>query len=248
MPVGNHPLVTGNELVFMPQRASVPLSLSAEAGQYLTTLTWPQTPESMPSTNRFSWNSNPSFRKIIALSVKKEGAEKFIYYPEEYWCPSDRMVRDEDYCMQPDIQYINRVSYGYNLTDWGRESKKPYRWTPGDMVDLGRYFGLKITQIHKPATKLMFVDGGDFWAEMTGANFKMYWDRWGQDIIKYRAVGVWGPTFYRHSEGVNISFFDGHVEYLKKENVFFYYEGTSYGDSERNAQLWFCNPSNMIGH
>lgn len=36
---------------------------------------------------------------------------------------------------------------------------------------------------------------------------------------------MWGPTFYRHSEGANIAFFDGHTEYLSKEKVFFYYEG-----------------------
>lgn len=201
--------------------------------------------ETMVGEVAFCWNSNNAFRRIVGLSRKREGAERFVL-PEEYWCPSDRMVRNEAYWADPNVQYVNRVSYGYNLTDWGRDSKNPYQWTSGDMVDLGRYCGFKVGQFKNLAAKLMFIDAGDFWVEMRYANFKRYWNRWGQDILQYRAVGVWGPTFYRHSEGANIAFFDGHVEYLKKENVFFYYEGTSFGDNEKNAMLWFCKPSNMV--
>jgi prepilin-type processing-associated H-X9-DG protein len=43
----------------------------------------------------------------------------------------------------------------------------------------------------------------------------------GQDTITpYKQVGCDGLTLYRHSEGVNITFYDGHAEYRKKEKVF----------------------------
>lgn len=93
------------------------------------------------------------------------------------------------------------------------------------MVDLGRYCGFKVTQVRRPGDKLMFVEGGDFWMQKRYANYKISWDKWGEDIQTYRRYGMWGPTFYRHSEGANIAFFDGHTEYLSKEKVFFYYEG-----------------------
>ena len=47
------------------------------------------------------------------------------------------------------------------------------------------------------------------------------WDVLGQDTITpYKKVGCDGPTLYRHSEGANVTFYDGHVEYMKKEKIF----------------------------
>jgi prepilin-type processing-associated H-X9-DG protein len=37
--------------------------------------------------------------------------------------------------------------------------------------------------------------------------------------MPYKNVGCDGPILYRHSEGVNIAFYDGHVEYRKKDKV-----------------------------
>ena len=40
------------------------------------------------------------------------------------------------------------------------------------------------------------------------------------DLTKQcKDVGCDGPTLYRHNEGVNLAFYDGHVEYRKKEKV-----------------------------
>ncbi len=30
---------------------------------------------------------------------------------------------------------------------------------------------------------------------------------------------IYGPTIYRHSEGANVAFYDGHVSYMKKQEI-----------------------------
>jgi prepilin-type processing-associated H-X9-DG protein len=42
----------------------------------------------------------------------------------------------------------------------------------------------------------------------------------GQDgITPYKEVVCDGPTLYRHSDGINIAFYDGHVRHMKKDKV-----------------------------
>jgi prepilin-type processing-associated H-X9-DG protein len=95
-----------------------------------------------------------------------------------------------------------------------------------------------------PAVKIMFTDAGDWTAYMSGADYKTYWDQHGQDIVAYRNMGMWRPVYFRHSEGANIAYFDGHVEYRKKEQFFYYQppESTS-PDLHRNGAIWFCDLS-----
>ena len=33
-------------------------------------------------------------------------------------------------------------------------------------------------------------------------------------------TSCYGPTIYRHSEGANVGFYDGHVKYMKKGDIF----------------------------
>ena len=37
--------------------------------------------------------------------------------------------------------------------------------------------------------------------------------------MPYKDVGCDGPTLYRHNEGVNMAFYDGHMDYMKKDRV-----------------------------
>jgi len=56
---------------------------------------------------------------------------------------------------------------------------------------------------------------------------------------------MWYPVYYRHKEGANLAFFDGHADFQKKENLFFYAEGTTLApDEKRNDLIWFCSPDN----
>ena len=188
-----------------------------------------------------TWNSNAEFRNIVGLDKAYVGSS--FTMPQQYLCPADTQS-NEAYWAQAGVTYQNFVSYGYNLTDWGPSSKNPASWS-GNLPASTWSCRVRANEIKTPASRIMFVDAGDIWARMEGAGYKLYWDREGQDIVKYRARGMWHPVYYRHREGANIAFFDGHVEFRKKESLYYYDTPTSPTPQQgANELIWFCNPMN----
>jgi prepilin-type N-terminal cleavage/methylation domain-containing protein/prepilin-type processing-associated H-X9-DG protein len=188
-----------------------------------------------------TWNSNSEFRDIVGLEQAYVGSSYVM--PRQYLCPSDKQATEE-YWATAGGTYKNFVSYGYNLTDWGPNSKKPATWSGN--IPVGTWScRFRISDITAPASRIMFVDAGGIWAVMNGADYKLYWDKYGQDIVQYRAAGMWDPVYYRHNEGINIAFFDGHADYQKKESLYYYNPETSASpDRGANEAIWFCSRSN----
>lgn len=188
-----------------------------------------------------TWNSNSEFRDIVGLEDAYVGSS--FVMPGEYLCPSDKQST-EAYWSEVGVSYENFVSYGYNLTDWGPYSKNPVNWA-GDVPASDWACRFRADQIRSSAEKIMFTDAGALWVRKSGANYKAYWDKFGQDIIKYRDLGMWDPVYYRHKEGTNLAYFDCHVGYEKKEKLFYYNDETSLApDTNRNDQIWFCISAN----
>ncbi|OHB62155.1 MAG: hypothetical protein A2Y76_00760 [Planctomycetes bacterium RBG_13_60_9] len=156
-------------------------------------------------TNTIGWPSNQLFRKLIGYKGKQGETESGWHAPKEYRCPSDLVGSRE----REDRLYTNFISYGANLTDWYYS----------DWYAFG-YAGHKTTTVATPASELFFTESNDWWLWWKGANYVKGWDVLGQDtIMPYKDVGCDGPTLYRHSEGVNMAFYDGHVEHRKKDKV-----------------------------
>jgi prepilin-type N-terminal cleavage/methylation domain-containing protein/prepilin-type processing-associated H-X9-DG protein len=190
-----------------------------------------------------TWNSNSEFRAIVGLEDAAVGSS--FVMPQEYLCPADEQS-DDNYWQQAGTTYQNYVSYGYNFTDWGPGSRNPAVWS-GNIPNANWACRFRISDIRSTADKMMFVDAGDWAAYMPGADYKLYWDRHGQDIVRYRSLNMWYPVYYRHSEGTNVAYFDGHVGFVKKESLFYYDPPASLnGDRGQNASIWFCNPANRI--
>lgn len=164
--------------------------------------------------NRY-WPANQFFRKLVGYKGKQGPTESDWHAPKEYRCPSDLISTKE----RKDAQYDSWLSYGYNLTDW--------YYT--DWFGIG-YAGHKTTTVASPSQELIFTESNDWWLWWKGANYIAGWDVLGHDtIMPYKNVGCDGPTLYRHSDGVNIAFYDGHVEYMKKDRVWYqdaYDDGT----------------------
>jgi prepilin-type N-terminal cleavage/methylation domain-containing protein/prepilin-type processing-associated H-X9-DG protein len=151
------------------------------------------------------WPANQLFRRLLGYKDKQGPDESDWDSPKEFRCPSDLVSIQE----REDSQYTNWISYGYNLTDW--------YYT--DWFGIG-YAGHNTTSVASPGAELIFTEGNDWWLHWKGANYTIGWDVLHEDtIMPYKNVGCDGPVLYHHSDGVNIAFYDGHVEYRKKENV-----------------------------
>ncbi|UCD53183.1 MAG: prepilin-type N-terminal cleavage/methylation domain-containing protein [Phycisphaerales bacterium] len=154
--------------------------------------------------NRY-WPANQHFRKLVGYKSKQSETDSDWHAPKEFLCPSDVVSNQQ----RPDAQWDSWISYGYNITDWYFS----------DWYGIG-YAGHKNATVRTPSAELIFTESNDWWLWWWGANYVDGWDVLGQDgITPYKEVGCDGPTLYRHSEGVNIAFYDGHVQHLKKDKV-----------------------------
>lgn len=156
------------------------------------------------------WPTNKLFR-TLAGHKSKQSAEEMkedgdYAGPREFLCPSDIVSLKKE----EDSQYKVYLSYGYNVSDWYY----------GDAWYDFKYAGHKTTTVPRPAGEMIFSESNDWWMYWKGANYTAGWDVLGQDTITpYKKVGCDGPTLYRHSNGVNLAFYDGHMEYRKKTDV-----------------------------
>jgi prepilin-type N-terminal cleavage/methylation domain-containing protein/prepilin-type processing-associated H-X9-DG protein len=155
------------------------------------------------SVNRY-WPDNQLFRRLIGYKGKQGDAQVWNA-PKEYLCPGDDISRKQI----KDAQYDSWLSYAGNITDW-------YFADWYAIV----YAGMRASNFKNAAGKLALSESNDWWMYWKGADYKKGWDVLHQDgITPYKNVQCDGPTLYRHNEGVNIGFYDGHVEFRKKQKV-----------------------------
>jgi prepilin-type processing-associated H-X9-DG protein/prepilin-type N-terminal cleavage/methylation domain-containing protein len=195
------------------------------------------------ASNEPFWTANRLFRRTVGLTKQKEVADD-LKMPKEYLCPTD--LASGRHKNLP-TEYQNVVSYGYNYTDWGPDSRNQISWS-GDVPNGTQVARIELSQVKRSGEKLMFIDAGDLWAQKAGADYKTFWDRLGKNLQSYRDAGQWDPVFYRHNNGANIAFFDGHVEHRDKKSIFYYKSSTSlWPDENKNNALWYIIPSNFLG-
>jgi prepilin-type processing-associated H-X9-DG protein len=122
-------------------------------------------------------------------------------------------------------------SYGWNRVTLG------YIGDPGRTRTLSQAFNaglfVKYAQIRKSAEKLQMIDGNWFYLDgptmNTPADWRVNWDKWGE-----REPGVGGAPIaveYRHKQGANVLFYDGHVSWMLKRDI-------HSADANVNTKLW----------
>jgi prepilin-type processing-associated H-X9-DG protein/prepilin-type N-terminal cleavage/methylation domain-containing protein len=157
------------------------------------------------------WFQNPMFSKIIALGDRfnqedQEGYEgKSMTLPKDFKCPTDkRTIANGGLHIEAGL-VVQGVSYAMNMM--GIRPKGG--WAPRIV------YALKTFQVKRPSNKIFFMDGQWFVVYTTGAEYKRVWDVYGDRMGAWE----WDSASYRHDEGANIAFYDGHVDYWKKEEI-----------------------------
>ena len=188
------------------------------------------------------WFENPLFTKIIDMKgrFKTEATEVYTdveTLPKDFKCPSDRRTVANGGLFTGDAaNNVKGVSYAMNSQcirgRGGNWNRFPY----------GLAHCLKVFQVVKPADKLFFVDGQWFATCMWGSDYIRVWDTTGDKM----GATEWDTTAYRHSEGANIAFYDGHVNWLSKQEIYpIHVLGMQQGWEALKA-LWVPRPDKLF--
>jgi prepilin-type N-terminal cleavage/methylation domain-containing protein/prepilin-type processing-associated H-X9-DG protein len=160
------------------------------------------------------WYENETFREYLGLddrSIISSSASTsairtaLLATPKDFLCPSDKISR-----RKKDTEA--RISYGYNNSDF-----RP--WTIARTI-----VGYRVDAVQRPAEVLNFTESIGTWVDYNGAHYVYVWDR----VKNISDDSKWpepdktrpGAVLYRHSEGANVGFYDGHAQWLKKAEIF----------------------------
>ncbi|MEN6385136.1 MAG: prepilin-type N-terminal cleavage/methylation domain-containing protein [Phycisphaerales bacterium] len=195
-------------------------------GSYVPLLdaTVPRPTDSTGSYTYYCWVANKAFRNYLNFDkVKKEkyvkstgSYETGTIFPNEFYCPSDEVAKKKKISSKGVL-----VSFGYNATGWADQFRN-FNWvSPTHPLNI-KFAGYKATDIKSPTSKLAFIDSVDWYVFWDGANYSSYWDKYGQmNPDEYLAkANISGVVAYRHNEGSNVLFYDGHLSYMKKYKIY----------------------------
>ena len=184
------------------------------------------------------WMANPMFRGYIGYG---NNANSTVQTPIEYRCPADRAIfnpRLYAYANNPNLPNERNTgtltSYSYNFEDWYPSEGRSWSLASSS------HAGHKMADVQSPAEKLIFHDGHDWWSQWKGADYRNGWDRLGQkgSVQAYKDAGCGGPTLYRHAEGADFAFYDGHAQRLRKEKV---WVAADYSANPKRPGMWVAN-------
>lgn len=195
--------------------------------------------ESNSSGDTRIWMANEDFRKTIGYD--KQG-NSTVQTPTQYRCPSDTAIWNPSlyaYANNPRASNENNrgtlTSYSYNFEDWYPSDGRGWALASSD------HAGHKLGDVRNPTESLIFHDGHDWWSRWKGADYTKGWDRLRMEgsVQDYKDAGTGGPTLYRHSEGANIAFYDGHAERVRKEEVWI---ARNYNGRQKDPGMWVAVP------
>jgi len=201
-----------------------------------------------PDGEQRMWFQNPLFVMLADLKGRHNEEDQDIFEEEaisdngyaatdtpqlkDFKCPYDKRTVENGGLHLEQGYMVQGSSYAMNMTNF-----RPMGWWAPNIV-----YALKTDQVVKPAEKIHFMDGQWFVVYIGGAEYKRVWDVIGDRMTG--EVGEWDAASYRHDEGANIAFYDGHVEYWPKERICPYLPKLSEQRKARNA-IWLPIPGQI---
>ncbi|HOQ04907.1 MAG TPA: prepilin-type N-terminal cleavage/methylation domain-containing protein [Anaerohalosphaeraceae bacterium] len=179
---------------------------------------------------RVDWIRNDGFRAILDVESLRSSEEPRYYgIPRKLMCPADKISKNLANVSSQGVL----TSYAMNSTEWGG-----FDYINNPSYNL--YIGHTIRTMTLPAERLAFIDGIDWWTHWYSADPARGWNLAGQlSIDEYKSqYNLHGPVIYRHSEGANVAFYDGHVESFRKEDLFV---REDYEKKPQRPGMWVMN-------
>ena len=170
--------------------------------------------------NNWLWFENPLFVRIVDMKGRKNTETDQGYnaetLPKDFKCPSDKRTVANGGLLKS-ANNVQGVSYGMNSVGLRSLACGNSSWcyyTPPNKP--GKAHALKTTEVVRPSEKFFFMDSEWFAVDYYGANYLLYWDVQGDKMD----ASQWDVPAYRHSEGANVAFYDGHTNYMTKQQIF----------------------------
>jgi prepilin-type N-terminal cleavage/methylation domain-containing protein/prepilin-type processing-associated H-X9-DG protein len=180
------------------------------------------------------WFQNSLFVNIMAMKGRRNTEQQQGYYaqtlPKEYKCPSDKRSIDKGLNKQGNV--ISGTSYGMNEMTIRPAPGQGWYYYLGTTP--GACHALRMTQVVNPAAKFFFMDAQWFVVYRDAANYLLYWDKYKDMMGAY----AWDAPSYRHSEGCNMLYYDGHSAFLRKQEVFKLAAGRVKEQLAANNVMW----------
>jgi prepilin-type N-terminal cleavage/methylation domain-containing protein/prepilin-type processing-associated H-X9-DG protein len=181
------------------------------------------------------WMANEKYRDLVGYGKMGNST---VQTPTQYRCPSDTAIwRPALYSYANNASQSDALnkgtltSYSYNFEDWYPSDGRSWALASTD------HAGHKMSAVQEPSQKLIFHDGHDWWSQWKGADYTKGWDRLRQkgSVQAYKDAGTGGPTLYRHNEGANLAFYDGHAERMRKQKVWI---AANYNSRPKQTGMW----------
>jgi prepilin-type N-terminal cleavage/methylation domain-containing protein/prepilin-type processing-associated H-X9-DG protein len=186
------------------------------------------------------WFQNKLFVKIVALKGRYnpeavQGYDASTTLPWDFRCPTDKRTVANKGLYHYSNGSVEGVSYGMNgMSLYPKVGGWYYYKSDGTP---GAAHALRTFQVVGPSAKFFFMDAEWYVVHRDGANYKLYWDKYGDRMGSW----FWDAVAYRHSEGANVVFYDGHLKYMAKQQVYIT-TGNAFQQRQANNQLWLPIP------
>jgi prepilin-type N-terminal cleavage/methylation domain-containing protein/prepilin-type processing-associated H-X9-DG protein len=164
-----------------------------------------------PETPRTRWFADKQYRRYVSSGVSDNGNSGPAAVTNEPWqegmlCPSAPVQQIRNNKVFPHQSVYNgdwaiNCIYGFNRT----------HLYPSE----GR-MALRRVNVHSPSQRYQMLDAVGWRTHHALSNPEVQWNPYGDWKTPWR--GSWHRGAYRHTEGQNVQFFDGHVEYRGKDS------------------------------
>jgi prepilin-type processing-associated H-X9-DG protein/prepilin-type N-terminal cleavage/methylation domain-containing protein len=154
------------------------------------------------------WDMNEVFRKHLIMGIPKDVTKTTSWaekWPEGLLCPEAMNALDKN-----DKYVMN--SYGFNREGINRD-------TNGDKTaNFNDAIAFKWNEVQRPSEKVAVLDA-NYWLTAGGqhgstSDYKVHWDLKGENLLAPN-----GQVMYRHQQGANVLYYDGHVDWVRKQDL-----------------------------
>jgi prepilin-type processing-associated H-X9-DG protein/prepilin-type N-terminal cleavage/methylation domain-containing protein len=211
-----------------------------------------------PTDNAYNkcWSGVDQFRKALSMPILDQSLGKnrflFCYVPRKWFCP-DAQRGQVDYPVTGLNAVVVPINYSYGMNVEGVDKAPSLNLERAPQADpnlrnppntgakgSGAFHGYKASQVRHAAEKLMFCDAS--WNVVNELGSGVF-PGWNGKISNYdqtkdhNTMGAFDTQrsiCWRHHGSANVCFFDGHVESLRRDQIYNLENGKIVG----NDRLW----------